>query len=46
MSCVDSKINSKDFYASYKEIFIEGDIHFNKKGNKIISENFIKKYSN
>ena len=41
-----SEINSKDFYASYKEIFIEGDIHFNKKGNKIISENFIKKYSN
>lgn len=41
-----SKINTNDFYTSYKEIFIEGDIHFNRQGNKIISDNFIKKYNN
>ena len=41
-----SKINEDDFYSTYKEYFIEGDIHFNSQGNKIISDNFIKKYSN
>ena len=40
-----SEINNNDFYNSYKKIFIEGDIHFNEYGNRIIAENFILKYN-
>jgi len=40
-----SEINNNDFYNSYKKLFIEGDIHFNEYGNRIIAENFILKYN-
>ena len=40
-----SEINNNDFYNAYKKIFIEGDIHFNEYGNRIIAENFILKYN-
>ena len=41
-----SEIKGKDFYESYKKIYIEGDIHFNSYGNEIIADEFILNYKN
>jgi|TARA_Y100000296_G_C5159052_1_gene250800 hypothetical protein len=38
-------LNDKKYSEVYKNIFIKGDIHFNKFGNKIMAENFLKLYN-
>ena len=39
------EFNNKNFYSSYKKVFIEGDIHFNPYGNKVIADNFILQFN-
>ena len=34
----------KDFYSSYKKYYIDGDLHFNFNGSKLIADKFIKDY--
>jgi len=38
--------NKEGFSSLYKKIYIRDDVHFNKEGNRIIAESFLKLYSN
>jgi len=39
-----TEVKSNNFYNSYKKIFIEGDIHFDDYGSKILAKEFLSKY--
>lgn len=41
-----NEIDKESFYKSYTNLFIAGDVHFNAAGNKIIADEFLKKYRN
>ena len=41
-----NRIDKKKFYESYLDYYIDGDIHFNSFGNKIIADEFLKQFNN
>lgn len=40
-----SRMKSRSFEDVYRDYFIDGDIHYNEKGNRILADDFMREYS-